>query len=454
MKLPNLLTKPSFLQQFQWVVDPIGYMESSAKQYPDIFTTKVIPSGHPLVFVNHPQGLQELLTYDRKKFAALGQENKILQPLIGNYSIVMLEGERHRQRRQLVMPSFHGDRMRAYGELICDLTAKVLSQLPTDKAFSARTAMQGISLQVILQTVFGLYEGERSEKLKRQLVLMLDLFNSPLSSSFLFFRFLQTDLGPWSPWGKFVRDRQKIDELIYAEIAERREQTDQDRIDILSLLMSAKDEAGNPMTDQELRDELMTLLFAGHETTATAMAWGLYWTQQKPEIREKLLQEIDKLGDAPDPMSIFRLPYLTAFCNETLRIYPVGMLTFARVVQEPVELLGHSLEPGTSVVGCMYLTHQREDLYPNPTQFKPERFLERQFSPYEFIPFGGGARRCLGEALAVFEMKLVLATILSRYELALADNQPEVPRRRGVTLAPARGVKMVITGKRQSPLSK
>lgn len=249
MKLPNPLTKPSLIQRLQWVIDPVGYMESSAQEYPDIFTTKVIGSGHPLVFVNHPQGLQELLTNDRKKFAALGQENKILQPLIGDYSIVMLEGDRHRQRRQLVMPSFHGDRMRAYGKLICDLTEKVLSQLPTDKAFSARAAMQGISLQVILQTVFGLYEGERSKELKRLLVLMLDLFNSPLSSSFLFFRFLRTDLGAWSPWGKFVRDRQKIDELIYAEIAERREQADQDRIDILSLLMSATDEAGNPMTD-------------------------------------------------------------------------------------------------------------------------------------------------------------------------------------------------------------
>lgn len=178
------------------------------------------------------------------------------------------------------------------------------------------------------------------------------------------------------------------------------------------------------------------------------MAWALYWIHKKPEVREKLLQELDTLGDSPDPMSIFRLPYLTAVCNETLRIHPVAMLTFPRVVQEPVELLGHSLEPGAILVGCMYLTHQREDLYPQPKQFQPERFLERQFSPYEFIPFGGGVRRCLGEALAVFEMKLVIATILSRYQLTLAYHQPEVPRRRGVTLAPARGVQIVITGQR------
>ncbi|MGL5873999.1 MAG: cytochrome P450 [Xenococcaceae cyanobacterium] len=445
MQLPNPLTKPILLQKLQWVADPVGYMESAAQQYPDIFTANIIGFGDTAVFVNHPQAIQEILTNDRKKFAALGNKNSILQPLVGDYSIFMLDGDRHRRHRQLMMPSFHGDRMRTYGELICQLTEKVFSELPSDRVFSARDITQEISLQVILQTVFGVYEGKRSEELKKQLKLMANLFRSPLTSSFLFFPFLQKDLGAWSPWGRFVRDRQQLDKLIYAEIAERREQLNPNRIDILSLLMSAQDEAGNPMSDLELRDELLTLLFAGYETTATAMAWGLYLIHQHPQVREKLLFELDSLGEKPDPMSIFKLPYLTAVCNETLRTRPVTMLTFPRVVQEPVKLLGHSLEPGTILLGCMFLTHQREDLYPEPKQFKPERFLERQFSPYEFMPFGGGVRRCLGEALAIFEMKLVLATILSRYQLALADRQPEVFQRRGVTLAPARGVKMVIT---------
>jgi cytochrome P450 len=447
MQTPNQIKTPSFIQKIQWVADPVGYMETAAQEYPDIFTAQVVGFGNNLVFVNHPQGVQEILTNDRKKFVAGGKENRILQPLLGDYSVIMLEGDRHRQRRKLVMPSFHGDRMRKYGELIREITGKVWSQLPTDQPFTTRTATQNISLQVILQTVFGVYEGERSQQLLKALSLMADIFRSPLTSSFLFFPALQTDLGHWSPWGNFLRNRQKVDQLIYAEIAERRQDKDENRIDILSLLMSAKDEDGNSMTDQELRDELITLLFAGYETTATAMAWGLYWIHKHPEVKEKLLQELHTLGDTPDPMSIFRLPYLTAVCNETLRIYPVAMLTFPRVVQEPVELLGYSLEPGTVLMGCMYLIHQRQDLYPEPKQFKPERFLERQYSPYEFMPFGGGVRRCLGEALAVFEMKLVLATILSRYELALADNKPEIPRRRGVTLAPGRGVKMMIKGK-------
>jgi len=448
MQSPNPIKKPSLFQKLQWVIDPVGYMESAARQYPDIFTASIIGFGNELVFVTEPQAIQELLTNDRKKFAALGAENRIMRPIVGDYSVFLLDGDRHRKRRQLVMPSFHGDRMRNYGELICNLTEKVFNQLPVNQTFSARQMTQEISMQVILQVVFGVYEGERSQQFKQLLLKLADLFRSPLTSSFLFFPFLQKDLGSWSPWGKFLRDQQQIDQLIYAEIAERRAENNPNRIDILSLLMSSHDEVGNSMSDQELRDELLTLLLAGYETTATAMAWGLYLIHQQPEVKEKLLQELDSLGESPDPMSVFRLPYLTAVCNETLRVRPVAMLTFPRVVQEPLELLGYHLEPGTSVVGCMYLTHQREDLYPEPKQFKPERFLQRQYSPYEFLPFGGGARRCLGEALAVFEMKLVLATILSKYQLALADNQPEVARRRGVTLAPTRGVKMIKIGQR------
>jgi cytochrome P450 len=449
MNLPNPVKTPSFLQRIQWVTDPVGYMEKAAQQYPDIFTAKVVGFGDTLVFVQHPQAIQEILINDRKKFAALGGQNSILLPIVGNNSLLLLEGERHRRQRQLLMPPFHGERMRAYGELIRHLTEKVWSQLPQKQPFFARTVMQEISLQVMLQVVFGLYEGERYQQLKHLLGLFTGLFESPLMSGFLFFPFLQKDLGAWSPWGRFLRQRQQIDEILYAEIAQRRAQTDLNRVDILSLLMAARDEEGQAMTDQELRDELITLLLAGNETTASAMAWGLYWIHRLPEVREKLLQELDSLGDSPDPMSVVRLPYLTAVCNETLRIRPVVMLTFPRVVQEPVELLGHQLEPDTIVLGCMYLTHQREDLYPQPKQFKPERFLERQFSPYEFMPFGGGVRRCIGEALAVFEMKLVLATILSRYQLALTSNQPEQPQRRGVTLAPSGKVKMIITGERE-----
>ncbi|MDZ8025030.1 MAG: cytochrome P450 [Nostoc sp. DedQUE11] len=448
MLLPNLIKTPSVLQKLQWVIDPIGYMEKAAQQYPDIFTGRIVGFGDTVVFVNHPQAIQEILTNDRKKFVAVGEANRIVAPLIGERSLFLKEGIPHKQKRQLMMPAFHGERMQAYGQQIYNLSTKVFSQLALNQHFLARNLTQEISLQVILQVVLGLNEGEKFQQLKYLLPQLLDLTRSPITSSLFFFSFLQKDLGAWSPWGKFLRDRQQVDKSIYAEMAERRQELNPERTDILSMLMLAQDDTGQSMTDGELRDQLMTLMLAGYETTASAIAWALYWIHQKPLVRKKLLEELDTLGDSPDPMSINRLPYLTAVCNETLRIHPVVMFSFPRVVQEPIELLGHRLEPGTVTLPSIYLTHQREDLYPQPQEFQPQRFLERQFSPYEFLPFGGGVRRCIGEALAMFQMKLVLATVLSHYQLALVDCQRERPQRRGFTVAPSRGVKMVMTGHR------
>nr|AIH14799.1 monooxygenase [Westiella intricata UH HT-29-1] len=449
MQQPNPLKAPSFIQSLQFILNPVGFLEKVHQQYPDIFTAKIFGfTGIPVVVVQHPQAIQEILTNDRKKFVVPGHVNKILQPLLGKHSLLMVSGEQHKRQRQLVMPSFHKERMQSYGQLIVNLTEKVMSQLSLNQVFSACSVMQEISLQVILQAVFGLYEGQRYEKLKHLLPLMLGLFRSPLYNSFLFFPFLQKDFGAWSPWGRFVRIRQQIDELLYAEIAERRVQPNSDRIDILSLLMEATDEEGQPMTDKELRDELMTMLVGGFDSTAIAMAWELYWTHHLPEVGEKLRQELDNLGNSKNPMDIFRLPYLSAVCNETLRIYPVGVMANVRFVQEPVELLGYHLEPGTAVIPCIYLTHHRKDLYQKPKQFLPERFVQRQYTPYEFLPFGGGVRRCIGDALAMFEMKLVLATILSHYKLALADHQPVTLQRQIMFVGPGNGIKMVMTGRR------
>ena len=418
-------------------------METAVQKYPDIFTATIIGFGNSIVFVNEPQAIQQILTNDRKQFSAPGKLNTLLKPILGNSSVMMLDGDRHKKRRQLVMPAFHGSRMQNYGQLIFDLTTKVFDRYKSSNGkFLARDAMQDISLQVILQSVFGLYEGDRCQQLKSLMNKLTELFTSPLTSGLLFFPSLQKDLGAWSPWGNFVRQREQIDKLIYQEIAERRANHDPERTDILSMLLCAIDDEGNQMSDEELHDELLALLLAGHETTATAMSWALYWIYRLPEVKQKLLQELKSLSDPTDWMSIFKLPYLTAVCNETLRIYPVAMLTFPRVVEEPVELLGYKLEPKTIVIGCIYLLQHREELYPDAQRFNPDRFLDRTFSPYEFMPFGGGVRRCIGEALAQFEMKIVLATILSHYDLELVDLLPVKPQRRGVTLAPAGGIKM------------
>ena len=441
----NPIKTIKFLQQIQWVADPVSYMETAAQKYPDIFSANIVGFDVSLVFVNEPQAIQQILTNDRKQFSAPGELNGILRPIVGDSSIFTIESDRHRKRRQLVMPAFHGSRMQNYGQIIFDLTNEALGRLKPQQTFLARDVMQEISLQIILQVVFGLNAGDRCRELQSLMTKMTELFTSPLTSAFLFFPSLQKDLGDWSPWGNFLRQREQIDKLIYAEIAERRANPEPERTDILSMLMAATDEEGNGMTDVELRDELLALLIAGHETTATVMSWALYWIHRLPEVKEKLLAELNTVSDRTDWMSIFKLPYLTAVCNETMRIHPVAMLTFPRVVEEPVELLGYKLEPKTIVLGCIYLLHHREDLYPNATQFQPERFLDRQFSPYEFMPFGGGVRRCVGEALAQFEMKIVLATVLSHYNLELSDRRPVKPQRRGVTLAPAGGIKMVLS---------
>jgi len=398
------------------------------------------------VMIHHPQAVQFML--NSNAFDAPGSMNGILKPLLGEQSMIILSGEKHKRERQLLMPPFHGERMQNYGQQICNIALDVASKWSVDRPFFVRTAMQEVTMRVILQAVFGLDDGPRLQKIRPLLASVVDMTGSPLRSSMLFFGWMQQDWGAWSPWGQMKQRQRKIDELIYAEIAERKEQPDANRTDILSLMMAARDENGQPMTNQELRDELMTLLFAGHETTATALTWAFYWIHSLPSVRQKLLQELDSLGENPDPMEIFRLPYLSAVCQETLRIYPVAMLTFPRVVNSPVELMGHQLEPGTVVIGSIYLTHRREDLYPEPLQFKPERFLERQFSPYEYVPFGGGSRRCIGMALAQLEMKLVLAQILRDFDLALAEKKPVPAKRRGVTLGPAGGVPMVMMGRR------
>jgi cytochrome P450 family 110 len=447
MKLPDGPKTPPLIQELCWIADPIDYMEAAAKRYGDIFTARVGEHGGKSVYVSNPQVIKQILSNDTKQLTAPGRLNEVLKPLVGDYSVFMLEGARHRRERQLMIPPFHGDSIQAYGKLICEITQQVMSQITPGKPFSALTAMRNISLKVILEVVFGLHEKERYKRVEQLIQSLQNFFGTPLMASVLFFPALQNNLNFWNPARSFFRQRQQLGELLYAEITERRKQLKEiDRIDILSLLMSVRDETGESMTDQELHDELLTLLFAGHDTVAVAIAWALYWIHYLPEVRKKLLTELDTLGHSPEPMSIVRLPYLTAVCQETLRIYPVALLTLPRQVQSLIEVMGYQLEPGTVVVGCIYLTHHREDLYPEPKQFKPERFLERHFYPHEYLPFGGGSRRCIGDALAPFEMKLVLATILSCYQLVLMDNRPIQPQRQGILLSPVGGVKMVMMG--------
>jgi cytochrome P450 family 110 len=446
VKLPDGPQTHPWVQTYQWLNSPLEYMEACTKRYGDIFTLRIGPVFSPQVFIANPQAIQQIFSTDPKVLDS-GEAAGIKSPLVGQQSMLALEGKPHQRQRKLLTPPFHGERMQAYAQEISDITVGITDKWLFNEAFCVLPSMQEISLQIILKAVFGLNAGQRSDKLK---TLLLEILNpkQPFVSVLMFvFPALQRDFGAWSPWGRFLRLKQQIDEIIYTEIQERREQADASRSDILSLMMAARDEEGQPMTDVELRDELMTLLVAGHETTATVLAWALYWIHSLPEVHEKLLRELDSLGENPDNNAILRSPYLNAVCSETLRLYPVAMLALNRLVKSPMEIMGYKLEPGTLVIPCIYLTHHREDLYPNSKKFQPERFLERQFSPSEFLPFGGGNRRCIGLAFAMFEMKLVLAKIVSNFQMAVVDGAVQ-PVRRGALIGPSKGVPMVVTGRR------
>ena len=439
--LPDGPKTPRLLRMLKFIFQPVKYLDDYSKIYGDAFAITG-RNGIPLVYFSQPQALQAIFSADSTHLEA-GRGNRGLEFLLGNNSLILLDGDRHQRQRQLLTPPFHGERMRAYGETIQEITQQVIQKWQIGKPFNIRQSMQEISLRVILRVVFGLDEGENLEKLRNLISFQLELSTSPLMSTAFFFPFLRKDLGAWSPWGRIMRQRQQIDSIIYALIAEIRAENNQNCQDILTLMMSARDQNNQPMTDAELHDELMTLLIAGHETTASALTWALYWIDRLPQVQEKLRVELDSLGENPNPANIAKLPYLTVVCQETLRIYPIALNTFPRLVKSPIEIMGYKLQPGTMIIPSIYLAHHREEVYPQPKEFKPERFLEKQFSQYEYLPFGGGSRLCIGMAFAQYEMKLVLSTILSNFRVSLLHKRPVIPIRRGLTLAAPPGLKMV-----------
>ena len=279
MQLPNVIPMSALRQLANWIVRPYDFLDECVKNYGDIFTIRLV-GFPPLIFFSNPQAIKEIFAADAKQFDA-GRSNEILISLLGSNSLVLLDGDRHKRQRKLLMPPFHGEKVKSYSETICQITKEVGHQWQSERPFLASKAMQDVTLEVILQAVFGLREGERHQKLKPLLASLLDLTGSPLRSSFLFFPWLQQDLGSWSPWGKVVRQRKQVYQLLQAEIDERRSQPSITGNDVLSLMLLARDESGQPMSDIELKDELMTMLVAGHETTATVLAWALYWIHKK-----------------------------------------------------------------------------------------------------------------------------------------------------------------------------
>lgn len=445
MKLPPGPKTPFWLLILKFEIDPFGYLNDIFKRYGDIVT--VMFGSTPIVYVSNPLGIKEIFT-NTKEIAARGELNEEFALMTGNQGVLQLDGLIHKNRRKLLMQAFHGARMQASGRRICELTEKIMSQQVVGKSFIAYPAIEDITLRVGIEIVMGLHEGERYDKIKHLFMSVLRDGQS-LIDKIIKNIFGQRDLGRWSPQGYRLHLRRELFQLLDAEIKERRQQADLSRTDMLSDLIFACDETGENLSDEEVRDLLLSPIFAAGDASGTAISWALYWIHRLPAVRSQLLEELDSLGKNPDPMSIMALPYLSAVCHEALRIYPTQLFAFPRLVESTVEVMGYKLNPGTILIGNIYSAHQREDLYPEPQEFHPERFLEKQFSPYEFLPFGGGSRVCIGGTFALFEMKLVLATILSNYQLELVSNRSEHPNFGGLICYPASGVKMLMHGRRQ-----
>jgi cytochrome P450 len=446
MQLPPGPKTPSWLTALQFNVNPFGYMDTIAKRYGGIVT--LISGSTPTVFVSDPTGMKEIFT-NNKEISASGELNRDFALITGKQGLLQLDGIRHKHRRKLLIPAFHGERMQNYGERICDLTHKVMGQQAIAKPFVGYPTMEDITVRASIEVVMGLSEGKRYNRLKELLCLAMKQMLSTSLKIAENLPFGRRDLGRWSPQGYLLYLRQELFDLIDKEVQERRQQTDISPTDILSELILAKDEAGNLLSDEEVRDLLISPLFAAQDASATALAWALYWIHRCPDVLSGILAELDGLGENPEPMSIFALPYLSAVCKEVLRIYPTQLFTFPRLVESTVKIMGYELNPGTILIGSIYSTHQHQDLYPEPQKFQPERFLDKQYSPYEFLPFGGGSRVCIGGTFALFEMKLILASIVSHYQLELVSNRSEHPKFEGLISYPASGVKMILRGLRQ-----
>ena len=424
----------------RWARRPIEYLDDCIERYGELFTLRLIGHG-PMVFCTHPTGIKQIFTAPADALFA-GDGNRLLTPILGPNSLLLLDGPAHRRNRRLMMPPFHGKRMKEYATIIREATCRATEGWSAGDTLAIAETTKRISLEVILRAVYG-FETNLDEASDR----LLGVTNT-VTPLLLFFPLLQRDLGPGSPGRKYRRAQAHSDALMYGQIRAYREQGYEGRKDILSLLMSARDEEGEGLSDEELRDQLLTLLAAGHETTAVGLAWAFHWLLSTPDSLAALLAELAPLGVAPDPVALTELPYLRAVCKESLRLVPTIPIV-VRTVQEPFELMGHAIDTGMYVVPCIYGVHRREDVFAKADQFRPERFLNNKFSPYEFIPFGGGTRRCIGAAFAEFEMQIALGTLFAQYRFAL-DGDETRPTRRNVSILPKDGRPIRVTERRSS----
>ena len=446
---PPALRLPPAIQTAWWLTRPLSLMARCRARYGDAFSLSFLGFKRPMILISDPEAIRALYT-ERAHGLPPGRTIS-LQPVLGDRSLLLLEGEAHIARRRIMLPPFHGERMRAYEPLMREIASAEIARWPIGRPFAVHPRMQALTLEVILRAVFGLDERQTDNRREAQRAANLrELLRQLLAvsaSAGLQLRVLLARTRPRrDPLAPVLAIRRQIDQLIFAEIADRRARSELDqRADILSLLMLARDEQGEPLPDSELRDQLLTLLLAGHETTATALAWTIDLLLHSPpaltRLRGELRSAAERPGDEQAQSSAER--YLRAVVSEGLRLRPVVPLAGRRLAAD-LDAGSLHLPAGSDVSPAIWLVHMREDLYPEATAFRPERFLASAPSTYGWIPFGGGVRRCLGASFAEMEMRAVLATIFAALELAPASAKPESPQRRNVTLAPRNGTRVIV----------
>jgi cytochrome P450 len=413
----------------RWWTRPVPMMEDCRARFGKRFTIELLGTP-PFVMLADPADVKEVFTAPPDVLHP-GEGARILQPVVGRNSLILLDEDAHLSQRRLMLPAFHGEQVARLTDVMAQVAGDEVDRWPRDEAIALHPRLQALTLEIILRTVFGLDEGARLERLRSALTEVLAIGTNPASM----LPPLQRDLGPRTPWGRFLRVRDRVDAELYALIDERRADEAQ-RDDVLALLLAARHQDGSPMSAEELRDELMTLLVAGHETTASELAFAFERLVRTPAVLERLTAEVASGdGDA----------YLTATVQEVLRRRPVLPLSAPRLVVREVEVGGHGYPPGVCLVPNAYLIHHDPAIYPEPYAFRPERFLDQSPGTYTWIPFGGGRRRCLGAAFATAEMKVVLRAVLERSRPRVAgDGRLEISRRRSITLSPREGAEVVL----------
>ena len=422
--LPPGPREPAILQIGRWITQPIALLENCQRRYGDVFTLRA-PVGGSFVIVADPVLVKEVFAADPDTLLAGVGNATILEPMLGQHSLLTLDGAPHLRQRRLLLPAFHGERMQSFSTAMRAITEASFARWPVGRPFAIHEMMQSITLDVILQTVFGVGTSSHGEALRRDLVALLEIAANP---NFLFLGILQVD--PFRiPFLRMTKLKRSVDAALYRMIAERR-RSPTNTNDVLAMMLEARDEQGQGMTDVEIRDELVTLLLAGHETTATTLAW----------IFDRLLAHPAALAKLRTELAAGREEYLDAAIRETLRVRPIIPLV-GRHVAKPYQLGRWTIPPGHRIAPSIYLAGRNAAAYPEPDRFLPERWIGVKPDPTTWFPFGGGIRRCIGMAFALFEMRIVLQTVLPRAELRFADGAATVVRR-GNNHAPSGGTRV------------